>query len=179
MVQFIILIFLIFQVIYLYINIFFDPQAKKFTRYERWHSAVIRVPYDLSKKHYVVSPPGWAHRPSWLLDQQGIIPTSNNIVLNINGAFKLVPYCLTLNVYAYTNIQSWFCLGPVLLLGWLGQMVTGQMSRCKFLWVNQHTVIARGTLKNLWLSPGSMLLCIFPSPPHEETTKCFNGHRMP
>ena len=38
--------------------IFSDPQAKKFTRHERWHSAVIRAPYDLSKKHYVVSPPG-------------------------------------------------------------------------------------------------------------------------
>ena len=38
--------------------IFSDPQAKKFTRHERWHSAVNRTPYDLLKKHYVVSPLG-------------------------------------------------------------------------------------------------------------------------
>ena len=46
---------LYFSVILIYIIFFSTLWAEKFTGYGRWHSAVILVPYDLPKKHYVVS----------------------------------------------------------------------------------------------------------------------------
>ena len=43
---------------FMYILIFFYPQAKKFTRYKQWHSDVIYASYNLPKTHYVKSPLG-------------------------------------------------------------------------------------------------------------------------